>query len=408
MNDFSGNPARASAPRSRAKLVGVALACAMLGSGAALAQTTLGSSTSIVFPVVAATAAFTGQVTLFNPNGSDITVGIDYFDADNLSIPGAKPCADVVIPANRSMQFNLATQCTLGAGSHFGLLIASDNAGTNQFYGYQRTDNNAGAGFSIEGFPLLNFSGNTTNVTGLKSVAAAPTFQSNCFAASLADPVTYDLALFDDTTGAQIGTTVSGSLGAFAEFRYLDVFAAAGAAPGDYTNVRAQFTRTSAGTQNLIGFCTVQDNVSFGADFRIAKSPTPAPVPISSTPWGGAVPTIPSGTVTYIFAGPTATIVLPATATLNAYGSAAFARVSGPIVTPSVAVCYQDQSGPGPVTTMGTPTDISVSTTLVSFGQSGSATVPASTYSVGFCIQNNSPGSLNNNGTTSGFVIVTP
>jgi hypothetical protein len=50
------------------------------------------------------------------------------------------------------------------------------------------------------------------------------------------------------------------------------VFAAAGAAPGDHTNVRAQFTRTSAETLDLIGFCTVQDNTSFGADFRIAKS----------------------------------------------------------------------------------------------------------------------------------------
>ena len=57
---------------------------------------------------------------------------------------------------------------------------------------------------------------------------------------------------------------------------------------------------------------------------------------------------------------------------------------------------------------MGTPSSVSVTTTLVSFGQAGSATVPASTYSVGFCIQNNSPGSLNNNDTTSGFVIVTP
>jgi hypothetical protein len=290
--------------------MGVALACAMLGSGAALAQTSLGSSTSIVFPVVAATATFTGHLTLFNPNGGDITVGLHYFDADNLPSPGPKPCTDVVVPANRSVQFDLAVQCTLGAGSHFGVLVASDNAGTNQFYGYSRTDNNAGAGFSIEGFPLADFSDNTSNVIGLKSGFGSPTYQTNCFVEALADPVTYDLALFDDATGAQIGSTISGGLGAFAQVRYLDVFAAAGAAPGDYSNVRAQFTRTSVGTQNLVGFCTVQDNTSFGADFRIAKSATPAPVPISSTPWGGSIPTIPSGTVTYIFAGPTATVVL--------------------------------------------------------------------------------------------------
>ena len=112
--------------------------------------------------------------------------------------------------------------------------------------------------------------------------------------------------------------------------------------------------------------------------------------------------------MTYVFAGPTATVTLPASGTVAAYGSATFARQSGPTVQPSIAVCYQDQSGPGPVTTMGTPTLVSVSTDLVSFGQSGSATVPAGTYNVGFCIQNNSAGSLNKNDTTSGFAIVTP
>ena len=70
------------------------LACAMLNSGAAVAQTSLGSSREIVFPVVAATASFTSHVTLFNPNGGDITVGLFYFDADNLPSPGAKPCTD--------------------------------------------------------------------------------------------------------------------------------------------------------------------------------------------------------------------------------------------------------------------------------------------------------------------------
>ena len=57
---------------------------------------------------------------------------------------------------------------------------------------------------------------------------------------------------------------------------------------------------------------------------------------------------------------------------------------------------------------MGTPSDVSVSTTTVSFGQAGSAVVPAGTYDVGFCIQNNAAGSLNKNENTSGFVFVTP
>src|SRR6266480_1210408 len=87
--------------------IGAALMCWLVGTGTALAQTTFGASTTIVFPVIAATATFTGGVTLYNPNGSDITVGLDYFDANNLPSPGTKPCADVVVPANRSVQFAL-------------------------------------------------------------------------------------------------------------------------------------------------------------------------------------------------------------------------------------------------------------------------------------------------------------
>jgi hypothetical protein len=404
MKDFVRNPARA-APRSRAKWMGVALACTMLGSGAALAQTSLGSSTSIVFPVVAATATFTGHVTLFNPNGSDITVGLDYFDADNLPSPGAKPCTDVVVPANRSVQFDLGAQCTLGAGSHFGLLVASDNAGTNQFYGYSRTDNNAGAGFSIEGFPIANFSGNTANSTGLKSVAAAPTYQTNCFAGSLADAVTFDLALFDGTSGAQIGSTISGSLGAFAQIRYLDVFAAAGAAPGDYTNVRAQFTRTSVGTQNLIGFCTVQDNVSFGADFRVAKSTTPTP--ILTVTWNGTIGTVSGNLLTYTFTGPTATVSLLGPANVAAYGTANLGK-NGLAIGLSLAVCSQNQVGPGPILPMGVPSLITVSATTTPYGAFGSVSLPAGTYNVGFCELNIGLGALSNNGITAGIVVVTP
>jgi hypothetical protein len=86
--------------------------------------------------------------------------------------------------------------------------------------------------------------------------------------------VSYQLRLFNDATGTQIGGTLSGSLAAFQQFRYLDVFGIKGvnAPAGDRANIRAEFTQTSGGTANLIGFCTVQDNTSFGADFRIAKS----------------------------------------------------------------------------------------------------------------------------------------
>ena len=405
MNKLVSSASRAT---RRLQWAGALAACSLLAAGAAVAQTTFGSSPTIVFPVMASTSTFVGQATLYNPGSSSITVHLNYFDSSSTATPGAKPCTDATIPANSSVQFSLATQCTLGGGSHFGVLVATDSLNTNQFYGYSRTQNFAGAGFSIEGFPVTNFSTVTSNSTGLIRQAASPTYQTNCFAGSLADPVSFNLKLFDGATGAQIGSTISGSLNAFDQIRYLDVFTAAGAPVGDYSNVRAEFSNAGVGNQVLIGFCTVQDNVSFGADFRIAKSPTPPLVPLSSTPWGGAIPTIPSGTGGFIFAGPTATVVLAGPGTLNAYGSASFSRVSGPTVQPTVGVCYQNQSGPGPVTTMGTTQAVSVSTDLLSFGAAGSAAVVAGTYNVGYCVQNNSAGSLNRNDNTSGFVIVSP
>jgi len=99
-----------------------------------------------------------------------------------------------------------------------------------------------------------------------------PSFQTNCFVATLGDAVDYELRLFDGTSGVQLGGTLTGSLGAWQQYRYLDVFAAAGVAAGDHTNVRAQFTNLTGTEKKLIGFCTVQEDTSFSADFRIAKS----------------------------------------------------------------------------------------------------------------------------------------
>ena len=387
-------------------LVVLALGCA-LGAATARAQTAFGAATTIVFPVVASTSTFTGEVTLYNPNATDVTVGLNYYDANGLAAPGTKPCNDVLLPANESVQFTVASQCTLGPGSHFGLLAVSDLAFTHSVFGYSRTQNNAGAGFSIEGFPVSNFTMDTAYVAGLKRSAAPPTYQTNCFVGSLSDPVTYDLSLYDDSTGTQVGSTVSGSLGAWELVRYLDIFSVAGAAAGDYANVRAQFTRTSAGTQQMLGFCTVQDNVSFGADFRIAKSVLPAAVPVATVPWAGPMITLFSNTLTYIFVGPTATVNLAGTASVSAYGTGTFARQTGSPITISIGVCYQDQSGPGAVTPMGLPLSTHVSTIPLPYGVAGSTSLGAGVYNVGYCAQNNNAGAVNKNGNTSGFVIIT-
>jgi hypothetical protein len=261
----------------RASLVAPSLGCLMAAiSAIASAQTTAALGTSIVFPVAAQTVSFASEMTLFNPGASLLTATVSFYEANNSSAPGPKICNDVAVPAGRSLQLTLATQCALAAGGHFGLVVVSDKTvpASHAFYGYMRVQNPQGIGFSVEGFPVSNFSNQVSHATGLKKQAAAPGYQTNCFVGSLDQPVGYQLKLFNDSTGTQIGSTLAGTLTAFQQVRYLDVFGVNGAnAPaGDRLNVRAEFTQTSGDGANLIGFCTVQDNASFGADFRIAKS----------------------------------------------------------------------------------------------------------------------------------------
>jgi len=256
---------------------GLLLCCLALlfESFAVFAQTTSGTSATIVIPIIAQTGSFGSEVTVYNPNGGAITVNPVFYDAQNTATPGPKTCTSVSLGANVSKVFTLAAQCALPAGSNFGLLVLSETTATNRFYGYARTQTPQGVGFSTEGFPIENFNDQLQHATGLKRVAASgglPANQTNCFVATLADAVSYELRLYDGTTNVQLGSTLSGSLAAFQQYRYLDVFALAGVAAGDKTNVRAQFTNLTGNKKRLIGFCTVQENTTLSADFRIAKS----------------------------------------------------------------------------------------------------------------------------------------
>ena len=409
--------------------IAAAVICGALGATPAVAQTAFASSTTIVFPVVASTATFTTTVTLYNPNGSDVTVGLDYFDGRDSSpdpsksplVPGQKPCNDVVVPANGSVAFTLASQCTLGDGTHFGPLVASDNAGVSQIFGYSRTENTASAGFSIEGFPSADLTTDTTNVTGLRGstiVAPLPSHQSNCFVTAQADAIDYAMRLFDGATGAQIGNDVIGHLEAFAQIRYLDVFSSGVAnapAATDFSNVRAEFTRTSDGEQQMAAFCTVQDNATFGADFRIAKAVTPTPPPPPPPPvgtlvlantWHGDIASVVHG-LPLAFIGSTTQVTLAAPNGLAAYGGGWFRKQSAGPGTLQLGVCYQDTSGPGPVTVMGSTTTEAVNGSLAYKSAAGSvSSVPAGTYNVGLCGQNTGSNDINKNAHTSGFVFV--
>jgi len=255
-------------------LVGVAL---MMSVVIVRGQTTAGSGTVVVVPLVTHSTSFKAEVFVRNDQSTDITLNVRFYDTLLSPPPGQRPCSQLFVPANQTVSFLLSAQCTFNpSNSHFGMIVLEDATGTyktNLFYAFARSQNPTGIGASIEGFPVGNFSGQNANVIGLKRVAASPGYQSNCFVGALGEPVDYTLTLFD-STNTQIGSVLSGSLVPYQTIRFLDIFAAVGAAPGDYLNARARFsaTDTDPNAPALVGFCTVQENNTFGADFRIAKS----------------------------------------------------------------------------------------------------------------------------------------
>ena len=133
------------------------LALGLLLADVASAQTTAALGTSIVFPVAAQTVSFASEMTLFNP-GADAGDGEGAVSTRRATPtrPVRRLCNDVAMPAGRSVQITLATQCALGvSGGHFGLVVVADKAvpATHAFYGYMRVQNPQGIGFSVEGFP---------------------------------------------------------------------------------------------------------------------------------------------------------------------------------------------------------------------------------------------------------------
>src|SRR5439155_15370032 len=114
--------------KGRRTFAGTTTVLLAIVASVALAQTTAGTGTTIVFPVTAQTSSFASEVTLYNPGPNALTAHVTFFEANNSSTPGTKVCADTSVSANRSTQFSIGTQCPLAAGSHFGLLVVADSA----------------------------------------------------------------------------------------------------------------------------------------------------------------------------------------------------------------------------------------------------------------------------------------
>lgn len=256
-------------------------ALAAAGSLAASAQTTDGYHSYQVFPVVVDTAAFAQRFVFKNPSQVDITIRPRYFPESTTSQATPLTCPDFVIPFFKSVtKTSLREICpALAAGSQFGFLhtsIAGD--GYQLFAGFSRVSNPQGQGFTVEAFPAATFTPSELVVNGIRRLAATPStpaFQTNCFVGlmNLLDAPDYlgtvNFKIYN-SAAVKIGEgNVNTGTGKMT--RLLDVFAAGAVPAGDYNDAQVRFTFTGANEPGILAFCTVQDNTSFGADFRIAK-----------------------------------------------------------------------------------------------------------------------------------------
>jgi hypothetical protein len=264
-------------------------------SAPAHAQSTDGYHSIQVFPVVVDSASFTQRFTLRNPDPTQaLAIAPTFYPGDGASQATKIDCPAINVPAATSVSIaSLRALCpTLGAGSQFGYLYLSENGPLNlPFAGFSRAANAAGIGFSVEAFPAHTFTSADAVVTGLRrssATASSPAFQSNCFIGNLNEvtpagvdiPTTVDYTL-TDSSGAEIGAA-SVILSPGKLTRLIDVFAAAGAPAGNYVDASIRFEELGSGEPGLMTFCTVQDNSSFGADFRIAKQEQGFSTPYSS------------------------------------------------------------------------------------------------------------------------------
>lgn len=271
---------------SSMKSLAAAMLClaSVTGAGVARAQSTDGYHAIQVFPVTVDSAAFTQRFTFRNSDAAAMTLEVDYLPGTGTTQATTLFCPDVVIPANGQATFaSLRALCpALATGSQFGIVYVHDaaEARKHSFAAYSRVSNAQGIGFSVEAFPAHTFTSADGVVTGLRRLAAtasSPAFQTNCFVGRMnnvqaSTALTSDvLVTLRDASGTQVGTTTTFAVPAGRLTRLLDVFSAVGAPAGNYDDVRATFEESGTGEPGILTFCTVQDNTSFGADFRIAK-----------------------------------------------------------------------------------------------------------------------------------------
>jgi hypothetical protein len=264
----------------------LALASSFLLPSPAIAQSTDGFHEIQVFPVVVDSTSFAQRFSFraSSFDGSPAVLSPRYYPAQGTSQATAIDCPSFEVPFGGKMFDSLRALCpSLASGSQFGFLaIEQVGAKPIPFSGFSRVSNPAGAGFAVEAVPTHDFTAAFSTAAGLRRKAAsvgAPAYQTNCFVglvgehAAVAQTTRVLVGLLDEN-GQQLGDALSYYLLPGQMVRLLDIFSVVGAPAGDHdraTFVARQVMMDGDPRPGIISFCTVQDNTSFGADFRIAK-----------------------------------------------------------------------------------------------------------------------------------------
>lgn len=272
------------------RLAAVASLFAALGCTSAAAQNTDGYHSTQIFPLVVDTASFTQRFNFRNPNAVTVTVFPRYHPDKVFTTQGILTCPSFNIPANGTTTFTSVREIcgAIPGGSAFGFLYTSETSPSNLPYaGFSRILNPFGNGFTVEAYPAHTFTNADSVVNGLRRVAATannPTFQTNCFIGNLNEvapigttPATDVQYTIYDKSSLEIGGGVVNLLPG-QTIRLLDVFETGKVPAGNQDDGYVRFEEIGSNVDEaaLMTFCTVQDNSTFGADFRIGKQETGA------------------------------------------------------------------------------------------------------------------------------------
>lgn len=260
------------------------------------AQSAHGMHNTMVLPVVVDSATYQSRIYITSPllpGGSNTTIESSYVPGDGTAQSQPLTCNTVTATPGQTLVFaNLRELCPdLAQGSNFGYLrvirkgaVPSSSSVYRGIHVYSRVSNAAGIGFSIEGFPEAAFTGTHQVVIGVDRLPApyySPAYQTNCFVGTFSDfpadgQIYVHLRRNGDSIRKSLGVLQPGP----SRFiRLMDALFDPSMPPQEaITDATVEFSfwrqgggGTGEGPYPFMAFCTVQDNTSLGADFRIAK-----------------------------------------------------------------------------------------------------------------------------------------